>query len=226
MALAASPKLTPGRFLQLHGCVWTSSQGAFLTLEEWRALEVDARLAPGDEVMLGFRGGEAWALVACRRGDGVLFTLAGADPLEDMAPARELAGEAMAWAIDTYQVAAVFATTSAEYKTLADGWRHELGRKRVLDVDVARPGPRTSQIVERFAADARNGHVHHDGDRRLAAAIAAARLAQARGHTYLVVDARRDVAIAGALAALLAWEARAVLGADSDTKQPGRAVWT
>jgi Phage Terminase len=226
-ALAKSPKLTPGRFLQLHGCVWTSSRGAYLTLEEWRALElVDAELESGDEIMVGFRGADAWALVACRRSDGVLFELAGADPLEDVAPARELAGESMEWVLDTYRVAAIYTSSSAEYRTLADEWRHELGARRVLDVDISRPGVRTDHIVERFRADVQIGRVRHDGDRRLAAAIVAARLATARGHSYLVADARRGVPIAGALAALMAWEARAVLGAESETKKPGRAIFT
>lgn len=224
--LAASPKLTPGRFLQLHGCVWTSSQGGYLTLEEWRALKLDGRLDLDDELLLGFRGGDAWALVACRRSDGLLFTLGAADPLEGFAPARELAGDAVAWALETYPVAAIFCATSAEYKTLADGWRHELGKRRVVDVDVARPSPRTNQIVERFRADARAGRIRHDGDRRLAAAIAATRLAQARGQSYLVADARRSVPIACALAALLAWEARAVLGPGAGAKTPGRAIFS
>ena len=53
-----------------------SSAGAFVGLDEWRAAEVyGERLAPTDEVTLGFRGGDGWALVACRRDDGMLFTL-------------------------------------------------------------------------------------------------------------------------------------------------------
>ena len=157
---------------------------------------------------------------------GVLFPLAGADPLEDVAPARELAGESMVWVLDAYSVAAIYTSSTAEYRTLADGWRHELGRQRVVDLDVSRPGPRTDQIVDRFAADTRDGRVRHDGDRRLAAAIAAARLATVRGHTYLVADARRGVPIATALAALLAWEARSILGAEPEAKRPGRAIYT
>ena len=222
MALASSPKLTPGRFLQLHGCVWAASEGGYIDLEAWRELARDARLRASEEILLGFRGGEACALVACRRADGVLFTLG----VWEHGEGQEAIADTMAWALDTYRVGAVFASATSEWTSLVDGWRRELGRRRVVDVDVARPSPRTGQITERFRADAQAGRVHHDGDRRLAAHVAAARLARAKSAPYLVPDARRGTPIAGAQAALLAWEARA-LGVWHETRsEPGRLIFS
>ena len=208
-ALSKSPKLTPGRFLQLHGCVWASSAGAFLTLEQWRALEVtDQALRPSDELTVGFRGGDGWALVGCRRRDGMLFVLGGGDPGDP--DGRDAAGAAFDRTVGAYRIAAVFASAAPEWRSLTDDWRRDLGRKRVVDVRVELPGPRTAQIVERFRADAQAGAVAHDGDRRLAAAILAADVAVSRGHAYLTPDAQRQASIAAALAAVLAWEARAL----------------
>lgn len=208
VALSRSPKLTPGQFLQLHGCVWASSAGAFLTLEEWRALE-DAGLSlrRRDAVTVGFRGADGWALVACRAGDGALITLGGG-PAGDTA--REDADQAMQRALANYRVSVVFSSTSPEWRSVADSWRRDLGRKRVVEVYVERPSPRTDQIVKRFRADARERLVAHDGNRELAAAVLAARMTISRGHTYLTPDLERDAPISAALAAILAWEARAL----------------
>jgi hypothetical protein len=211
-ALSRSPKLTPGRFLQLHGCVWASSAGAFMNLEEWRALQVVDEPHQGDEITVGFRGGDGWALVACRRADGLLFTLGAGEP---GTPDRQAADAALQAALARYRVAAIFASAGAEWRSLVDGWRAELGRKRVVDVHVELPGARTAQIVERFRADARAGDIHHDGDPRLSAPVLAARMARTRGHAYLTADLQHQAPIAGALAAVLAWEARAVTPPDS-----------
>ena len=220
--LAANPSLTPGRFLQLHGCVWTASEGGYLDLEVWRELGRDDRLRAGEEVLLGFRGGDTCALVACRRADGMLHTLG----VWDDHPVSEAIDDTLAWATDTYQVGAVFSSHTPEWKSMVDAWRQDLGKRRVTDVDIARPSPRTTQITERFKADTVAGRVRHDGSRRLAAHVVAARIARARSQPYLVPDARNGTPIAAAQAAMLAWEARA-LGVWHDTaKTPGRAIFT
>ena len=210
--LSHSPKLTPGRFLQLHGCVWASSAGAFLTLDEWKPIEVEERLKAKDEITLGFRGGDGWSLVACRRSDGILFTLGTGDPSGP--PDRDSADQAFQTAVTSYRVTSVFAAAVPEWRSLVDGWRRDLGRKRVVDVRVDLPGPRTAQIIDRFRADARSGDVHHNGDPRLSAPVLAARVALSRGRTYLTPDVQNQRPIGGAFAALLAWEARAITPAD------------
>jgi hypothetical protein len=208
-ALSKSPKLTPGRFLQLHGCVWASSAGAFLTLEEWRALEdVALTIDRNDQVTLGFRASDSWALVACRR-DGSLFTIGAGEAGEP--DSHEQADAALQRAVAEYRVNVVFSSTSPEWRSLADGWRRDMGRKRVVEVHAELASPRTEQIVKRFRADARSGQVTHDGDRRLGAAILAARVSISRGHMYLAPDLQHDAPIAAALAAVLAWEARALV---------------
>jgi hypothetical protein len=203
--------------------VWASTAGAFVTVEQWRAAEVDAELADGDAVTLGFRGGDGWALVACRQDDGVLFALDGGDGGE-----REAAAAAFQAAVARFRVAGVFCAPAPEWRSLVDGWRGELDRprppargrraagasasrrKRVVDVRVDLPGARTAQIVDRFRADVSGGLARHVGDPRLSAPVLAARVALSRGHRYLTADVQRQAPIAGALAAVLAWEARAV----------------
>lgn len=220
--LAANPSLTPGRFLQLHGCVWTASQGAFIGLEAWRALGRPQTIAPGDEITVGFRGADTAALVACRRVDGLI------DLVELFADASD-AGEvddALRALLSRFSVLGVFSSHTAAWATIVDGWRRELGRGRVTDIDVSTPSHHTAQITERFRADATAGRITHSGKRELDAHVVAARLARHRNLPHLVSDVRRDAPIAGALAALLAWEARTVLGAASGIKKPGRAVWS
>ena len=98
-----------------------------------------------------------------------------------------------------------------------------MGRKRVVDVRVDQPGPRTAQIVDRFRADLNSGMIKHTGDRRLSAPVLAARIALNKGRNFLTPDLKRDVPLAGALAALLAWEARAVTPPDpSPPSLPGK----
>lgn len=221
-ALAKSPKLTPGRFLQLHACVWTASEGAYLELEAWRALGCDRRLHAGAELLLGFRAGETCALIGCARTDGTLHALGVWEHGED----EDALADTMAWALDTYRVGAVFASATSEWTSLVDEWRRDLGKRRVVDVAVHRPSPRTGQITERFRADALAGRVQHDGNQRLAAHMAAARLARANSLPYLVPDARSGTPIAAAQAALLAWEARALGVWHDDIKTPGRLIFS
>ena len=210
--LAASPLLTPGRFLQLHGCVWATSESGYLELEAWRSLEADAELADGDELVVGFRGADSCALVACRRTDGILFPLEVWEPAGGRRVELEDVDDALMAALERFRVAAVYASATAAWSTLVNGWRHFVGRKEVVDMDVSTPSPRTAQITERFRADALAGRVRHDGDRRLARHMVAARLARARNLPYLAESSRSGAPIAGAHAALLAWEARTLLG--------------
>ncbi len=207
-ALSRSATLTPGQFLQLHGCVWASSAGPFVSLEEWRASEVNERLKPGEEITVGFRGGGGWALVACRRSDGVLFVLGAGDP--GIATERDRADRTLQHALVSYRVGAVFAAATSEWLSLVDGWRLAMDKKqRVVDVRVDLHGPRTAQIVDRFRADLASGDIRHAGDRRLSAPVLAARIAvHAHGSNYVTADFEHRVPIAAALAALLAWEAK------------------
>jgi hypothetical protein len=209
--LAASPSLTAGRFLQLHGCVWTASEAAFIDLEAWRQLaRPEAKLGPGEEITVGFRGGDSCALVACRRSDGTLFTLAVWEPTVDGLVDAEDVDDMVQATVREYQVAALYATATPEWSTAVDGWRQQLGKRRVVDMDVARPTPRVAEVTQRFRADALRGRLRHDGDRRLAAHVAAGRLARARNLPYLVPDVRHGSPISACQAAVVAWEAHAI----------------
>jgi len=211
--LAASPLLTDGRFLQLHGCVWATSESGFLELEPWRALELErAELHTGDEVVLGFRGGEHCALVACRRADGVLFTLGVWESKAGELVDTEDVDDAVQWALGEYRVGAVYAAATPAWATMVNAWTHLLGKRNVVDIDVATPSPRTAQVTQRFRADAVAGRIRHDGDRRLARHVLAARVQRVRNLPYLAEASKGGAPIAAAHAALLAWEARTLLG--------------
>jgi hypothetical protein len=114
----------------------------------------------------------------------------------------------------------VYCSTTAQWRTLVDGWRHELGKRNVVDLDVARPSARTTEVTQRFQADATAGRIHHDRNRQLARHIAAARLARTRNLPHLAAPSRSGGSIAAAFAALLAWEAHAILGPNSHS-EPG-----
>jgi hypothetical protein len=219
--LAASPTLEAGRFLQLHGCVWATSESGYLELEAWRELELDgAELRAGDELVVGFRGADTCALVACRRTDGVLFALEVWEPAGGGRVDLEDVDDALRAALERYRVAAVYASATPAWASLVNAWRHFVGRREVVDMDVSSPSPRTAQITERFRADALAGRVRHDGDRRLARHVVAARVARARNLPYLAEGSRSAAPIAGALAALLAWEARTLLGPVRASRPP------
>jgi hypothetical protein len=210
--LAHSPTMPGGRFLQLHGDCWVNSAGAYLGLEEWQALErPGVTLESGDEILVGLHAGAgSYALVACRRSDGTLFTLAIDDPETPWLPAQATVDRQMRLAAKLYRVGAIYASPNPNWDTLVDTWRRELGleRRRIVDFRIANASPRTSDAVRRFAADARAGLVGHDGDRRLAAHMLAAQLTTSeRDYSYLTADTRYGTQIAGALAAVLAWEA-------------------
>ncbi len=216
--LAKSPTLTDGRFLQLHGCVWASSAGPFVTFEEWRAAQVDERLKQHDEITLGFRGGGGWALIACRRSDGCMFVLGAGEPgIEDE---RDRADRTLQAALISYRVSVVFAAATSGWLSMVDSWRLQMGRQRVVDHRVDLHGPRTAQLVDRFAADLENGDMRHTGDRRLSAPVLAARIAvDAHGHNYLTDDLEHRAPITGALAGLLAWEAKVTTPSDPPPRE-------
>lgn len=209
--VAADPVLTPGKFLQLHACVWAASEAGFIDLERWRALVTDAEVEPGDEVMLGFRGADSCALVACRRQDGVLTPLGVWESSDVALVDRTDVDDGFQQAIADQRVAAFYVSYTPEWASLVDEWRHTIGRKRMVALDVSQPGPKTAEVTERFRADALGGRVRHNGDVNLARHVAAAQLARVRNLAYLVTD-RRGTPISACMAAVLAWEARAIEG--------------
>ena len=71
-ALAArhdSPSMLPWQWARFACGVWVSSEAWWITADDWRQLQVDDHLAPGDRITVGFDGarvGDATALVGCR----------------------------------------------------------------------------------------------------------------------------------------------------------------
>jgi phage terminase large subunit-like protein len=223
--VAKSPALTPGRFLQLHGCVWTTAESGFLELEDWRVrADPEAQLAHGDTITAGFLGGATCALVACRRLDDTLFLRESWEPQVSELVDAEDVDDAVQAMIRDYRLGALFACASPEWATLVDGWRAALGKRRVTTMLVDRPSPRTADATQRFRADVLQGRVRHDGNPTLAAHVVAARIARSRNLPYLVSDERGDNPISACQAALLAWEANAVAG-PAAARGKGYVMW-
>ena len=65
---AEDPELTDAQVLQLHGCVWATTESTWIGPDAWSARKVARELEPGERLVLGFDGSyrrDATALVAC-----------------------------------------------------------------------------------------------------------------------------------------------------------------
>ena len=202
-ALSRSATLTPGQFLQLHGCVWASSAGPFVSLEEWRAAQVDERLetrggdhASGSVAVAAGRLSPAAAVTASCSSSGPATPgspPSATRPTGRYRPRSPPTGSAPC-SPPPPRNGSAWSTGGA----LADG--QETTRcGSSASTCTARS---TAQIVDRFRADLASGDIKHAGDRRLSAPVLAARIAvDDRGNNYLTDDLEHRVPIAAALAA-------------------------
>ena len=118
-------RVWPGRFLQLHGCVWVASEGEFINLEQWRkAARPSETVSAGTEVVLGFRGGDGGVLVAARRTDGLLSLLGSWDEVN-----VEDADDILRATAANHRVSMVYCSYTPAWATMVDGWRNQLGRR-------------------------------------------------------------------------------------------------
>lgn len=65
----ANPELSKGDVLQLHGCVWASSEGQWLDAAPWDECQADFGFSPGEIIVLGYDHARTYdhaALVAVR----------------------------------------------------------------------------------------------------------------------------------------------------------------
>lgn len=74
---AKNPEISDGEFLQLHGCVWASGEGAWIDPDLWAELKVDEAIPDGSSVVLGVDvalvGDTTAIATAWDRGDGVVL---------------------------------------------------------------------------------------------------------------------------------------------------------
>lgn len=214
-----SPSMLPWQWARFACGVWIGSESWWIPAEDWARLAVTDQLVDGDAVTLGFDGsrvGDATALVACRVSDGLLEPLAvwedtGAPRWE--VPANEV-DAAVAGAFDRFKVMRGLFDPPL-WRSEIDTWAREFGDKVVERFETSRS--RMQGAVERFRTDVATERLHHCGDQTLTRHVLNAQIREARGGGYWLGKDRPGSKnrIDAAIAAVLAYEARAEVLADS-----------
>jgi len=188
---AADPSLSVAQVLQLHGCVWASSDDAFVTLERWRELgdPVAGVIEPGASVCIGFDGSRTYdttvAAWASLMPDGRIAVKSHVWSTRREAPHHEhVPGEIDFARFERYVERDLFGRF-----TVLEGAYDP--RYLVRSVQLLRdrlPGSRIAEVepMSRLMRDALatfyqlvvDGRIVHDGDPVLAAHVAAARAEQ------------------------------------------------
>lgn len=196
----------------------------------WDSLGTDAELQPNDPVALGFDGSsfdDATSLVAARLTDGVIFELATWERPDRLAfgaeweVPRDEVRSLVAETFDRYDVARCYADPpqwQSEIDTWALMWPDAVKRWHTgRDVPMA-------AALERFLTDARGHRLHHARSETLDRHVGNARVVYRRGRKFIAKDTRRSSRkIDAAMAAVLAWEARADALADNYLTQRAEA---
>jgi len=196
-----------------HACgLWVSSEGWWLDPDQWNTATTDDRLEDGDRVTLGFDGarvGDATALVACRVDDGLVQPLgiweapAGIDGWE--VPAGQV-DAAVANAFERFRVVRMYCDPPL-WQSEVDGWAQEYGD---VVMRFATKRNRMIDAVERFRTDLVAGRLRHVGDETLTRHCLNAQVREVRGGYWLAKPgSTAQDKIDAAVAAVLAWEARA-----------------
>jgi phage terminase large subunit-like protein len=170
---ALDPELTDAQVLQLHGCVWASSEATWVSPDGWTKAKDPVRtLALGEQVVLGFDGSykrDATALIACTL-DGFISPIAvwerpeGADP--DWKIPRMDVDDTIDLAMEQYDV--------VELACDPPGWASEIEHweEKYGEVVLAYPTndrKRMSAACDRFRAGVLEpGQLTHDGNLVLA----------------------------------------------------------
>lgn len=228
-ALAArhdSPSMLPWQWARFACGVWVSSEGWWITGDEWRACQVDDHLQPGDRITIGFDGarvGDATALVGCRVEDGLLELLGVWEAPTDLprweVPANEV-DALLAEVMERYRVQRGYFDPPL-WRSEVDSWAREYGDKTVARYETSRS--RMMGAVERFRTDVATERLRHSGDVTLTRHVLNAQTREARGGGYWLSKDRAGSPhkIDAAIAAVLAYEARAevVLGGGNRSRQ-------
>lgn len=233
-ALAArhnSPSMLPWQWARFACGVWVGSEAWWIAGEDWHVLKTDERLSPGDKITLGFDGsrtGDATALVACRVEDGLVQLLDCWEAPTDVAGWEVPAGAvdaALADAMETYRVVRGYFDPPL-WRSEIDTWTREFGDRLVQRYETARS--RMMGAVERFRTDVATMRLKHTGDTTLTRHVLNAQTREARGGGYWLQKDRpgSQHKIDAAIAAVLAYEARADVLAQGGNRSRVPVSWT
>lgn len=223
-----SPSMLPWQWKRFACGLWVGAENWWLTGEEWRQLESGERLETGDEITVGFDGaryGDATALVGCRVRDGLLELLGCWE-------APEGAGD---WEVDPLAVDLTVASVMERFRvrrgyfdpplwqTQIDEWAREYGEPAVMRYPTARA--RMMLANDRFRTDLAGGQVLHVPDERLDRHMLNAQVRETRGGYWLTKSRPGSPdKIDAAVAAVLAYEARADALQAEPVREPGRLL--
>ncbi len=173
------PRNAPSRSRRFYYNQIVAAEDAWVAPQEWDQLGERRRVAKGEQVALGFDGGETddhTALMGCRISDGYVFTLGVWDPEKTGGEApREAIDCAVRAAFETYDVVAFFADLHP-WESYVDRWAQELGGelcafagpKHKLAWDMrGRKKEFTLEGAERAHNEITERAFRHDGDARV-----------------------------------------------------------
>lgn len=208
-----SPSTLPWQWARFACGLWVSAQSWWLDPEQWRASATEDRIEPGERITIGFDGArvsDATALIACRVDDGLLEPLAVWEDPVDGRPWEIPGGEvdaAIAEAMERYRVVRGYFDPPL-WQTEIDDWAREYGERPVMRFATKRG--RMVDAVERFRTDLAAGRIRHTGDPTLSRHALNAQMREVRGGYWLAKPGSGPAdKIDAAVAAVLAWEARA-----------------
>jgi phage terminase large subunit-like protein len=205
------PELTDAQVLQLHGCVWASSEATWVSPDAWMdSLDRTRQLQDGEKIVLGFDGSykrDATALIACTL-DGFISPIAiwerpeGADP--DWKIPRIDVDDTIQIAMEKYKV--------VELAADPPGWASEIERWQEMYGDVVLSFPtndrkRMAAACDRFRAGTLEKTLTHSGNHVLTRHIG---FAQAKETPFGIVITKDHVdsprKIDAAVAAVIAYD--------------------
>jgi hypothetical protein len=203
----------------------THASDAWISKPEWTACATEHRVTPGARITLGFDGSrhredamaDATALVGCTL-EGHVFEIAVWEPTPDdrswWVPEREVE-EVVEATFDRYDVVGFYCDPS-HWRDQVTRWEQRYGSKLRVSASGPHPamwptssGARMATALEEFESAVRGRRLHHNNDPTLSRHILnARRRPRPTGMQIAKEHPRSDRKIDGAIAAVLAWEAR------------------
>jgi len=223
-----SPSMMSWQWARLACGIWLTADVVWISSEDWYRGERDDELAQGDRIALGFDGSrfhDATALVGCRLADGLCQLLG----------LWEHPGGAAEWEVPMNEVDAAIDRAMEEFKVVRgyfdpplwqseiDGWAREFGEEPVMRYWTSRS--RFMAAVERFRTDLVGDKVLHHADERLTRHVLNCQLREARGGYTLAKGRSVTDYIDGAVATVLAWEARCDAMQEPEESSDGLVFW-
>ncbi len=224
----------------------THASDAWISQPDWAAcLDLDAVLADGESIVLGFDGSkgrakgkaDATALVGCRVSDGLLFEIRVWEQPDgptgrEWTPNPIEVDAAVRGAFDRWRVVGFYADPSGWGEHVAR-WEAQFGRRLKVKATQAEPiavWPRgkTAQVtvaVEAFRDAVVNGEIKHHGTSALTRHVLNARRRATRtGYLIFKAFPQSPDKIDAAYAAVMAWKARLDAVAQGVTDRKRREI--